>query len=418
MKVKRLAKELAQEIAELPIIDAHEHLPTEDEYLAHRYSGPNLFAGGYIWHDLESAGMDPAFKATLREGGDRPVDSWWPRIAPYWRNVRYTSYARALRITVRDLWGIRKINNATIHDIADHVRTDNTPGLYARIMAKCHAEMAITYVDQATFPHDPLLRGITTLEKVSAFTLSGIDTLGQRWGQPVRSLDDAIEAVQSLLRADAARGAVGFKMISAHHAPPNLQKASEQLQTIQSGVLNTDTSALRDALFDRALDVAAELDLPVAIHTGYWGDFRENDAKHLLSFALRRRDVRFDMFHLGMPMIRDAILIGKSLPNVTINLTWCPVISQLQTARALDEILDMVPLNKVIAFGGDYRVAVQKSYGHLVLAREAIAGALARAVKAGSFGHSEALRIARMWFYENPVRVYGLHPADQVSGAE
>jgi len=144
------------------------------------------------------------------------------------------------------------------------------------------------------------------------------------------------------------------------------------------------------------------------MYPGYWGDFRLNDAKHLLSFALRRRDVRFDMFHLGMPMVRDAILIGKSLPNITMNLTWCPVISQLQTARALDKTLDMVPLNKVFAFGGDNRVAVQKSYGHLVLAREAVSGALARAIKAGRLGRPEALRIAQMWFYDNPARAYGL----------
>ena len=30
---------------------------------------------------------------------------------------------------------------------------------------------------------------------------------------------------------------------------------------------------------------------------------------------------------------------------MTLNLTWCPVISQVQTVRALDEMLDMVPLN-------------------------------------------------------------------------
>jgi predicted TIM-barrel fold metal-dependent hydrolase len=116
--------------------------------------------------------------------------------------------------------------------------------------------------------------------------------------------------------------------------------------------------------------------------------------------------VRFDVFHLGMPMIRDAILIGKSYPNVTLNLTWCPLISQVQTCRALDEIIDLVPLNKVIAFGGDYRAAVQKVWGHLVMARECVATALANRIEAGSFDRAEALRIARMWFHDNPARIY------------
>ncbi len=107
-------------------------------------------------------------------------------------------------------------------------------------------------------------------------------------------------------------------------------------------------------------------------------------------------------------MVRDAILIGKNLLNVTPNLAWCPVVSQLQTVQAMEEIVDQVPLTKVIAFGGDYRVAVQKVYGHLVMAREAAAAALARRVDDSDFDWEEALRIARLWFFDNPARIYGL----------
>jgi predicted TIM-barrel fold metal-dependent hydrolase len=79
------------------------------------------------------------------------------------------------------------------------------------------------------------------------------------------------------------------------------------------------SSVVRELLFDKYLDVAAEADVPVTVHTGYGGDFRELDPKHLLPFARGRQDVRFDLFHLGMPMIRDAIMIAKNLPNVTLN---------------------------------------------------------------------------------------------------
>jgi predicted TIM-barrel fold metal-dependent hydrolase len=165
---------------------------------------------------------------------------------------------------------------------------------------------------------------------------------------------------------------------------------------------------LRDYLFDKGLDIAAKADLPVAVHTGYWGDFRRLDPKFMLGFAARRRDVRFDLFHLGMPMIRDAILIGKNLPNVTLNLCWCPVISQVQTTRALDEMVDLVPSNKIIAYGADYRVAVHKAYGHLVMARECVAAALAHRIDAGDFDRAEALRLARLWLHDNAMRIYRL----------
>ena len=134
MKLTPTARELYDEIAELTIIDAHEHLPSEADYLAGQYCGPNAFASGYIWHDLESAGLDPAFKATLREPGERLVDDWWPKLRPHWSAIRHTSYSRALRITAKDLWGIDEINDETIHTLAERVRADNTPGLYQRVL--------------------------------------------------------------------------------------------------------------------------------------------------------------------------------------------------------------------------------------------------------------------------------------------
>ena len=68
MKLSNTAQDLYDEIAQFTIIDAHEHLPSEADYLSHGYCGPNMFAGGYVQHDLESAGMSPVFKATLRDG--------------------------------------------------------------------------------------------------------------------------------------------------------------------------------------------------------------------------------------------------------------------------------------------------------------------------------------------------------------
>jgi len=410
MKLSALAQSLYEEMAGLTVIDAHEHLPPEKEYIGFEYSGPNLFAGGYIWHDLESAGLSPEFKATMREGGYRPVDDWWPEIRPHWEHVRHGSYARALRITVRDVFGLPDINDSTIAALADAVQADNRPGLYRRIMQeRCGIRTAITCIDQPAFPEDTALVGITNLEK-SAGSPAGIaETLAKRTGRQVRTLDDAVEVGQSLLRSELAQGAVGFKIRVAAHGPPDPHTAETEWEKALLNPSSTaDSPAVGDLLFDRFLDVAAAADVPVAVHTGYWGDFRELDPKHMFSFAARRRDVRFDMFHLGMPMIRDAILIGKTLPNVTLNLTWCPVISQEQTVQALDEIIDLVPLNKIIAFGGDYRVAVQKVYGHLVLAREAVAAALAKRVEADDLDREEALRIAGMWFGDNPVRIYGL----------
>jgi uncharacterized protein len=415
MQLSQLGRALYDEIAELTVIDAHEHLPAEAEYLSFGYCGPNMFAGGYIWHDLESAGLSPAFKATMRDGGYRPVEQWWPPMRPYWEWIKNTSYARALRITARDLYGLPALAASPTHAFAERVRPDTPPGLYRRILQeRCRIRYSLTNVDQAGFPDDPGLRGLTMLNKgdpsrelLPASEL--LANLDRRAARELGSPAEAAAALQGLLRHDIAQGAVGLKMIVKDYGAPDPAAADRAWRRARLGLAGRDEAiALRDFLFDRALDVAAEAGVPVAVHTGYWGDFRDLDPKHLLAFARRRGDVHFDMFHLGMPMVRDAALIGKTLPNVTLNLTWCPVISQLQTQRTLDEMIDLVPLNKIIAFGGDYRASVQKVYGHLVMAREVVAAALAERVEAGDFDREYALYVAKLWFYENPCRVYRL----------
>ena len=70
--------------------------------------------------------------------------------------------------------------------------------------------------------------------------------------------------------------------------------------------------------------------------------------------------------------------------------------------------MDLVPVNKIIGFGGDYNIPVEKVYGHLVMAREDIARTLAGRVSRGLMNRTEALDIARMWFYDNPRELYRL----------
>lgn len=407
MKLSKLARDLYEEIAELPVIDAHQHLPAEAEYLGFQYCGPNMFAGGYIQHDLESAGMSPAFKATMRQGGGRPVDEWWPQIKPHWENVRHTSYSRALRITARDLFGLDRIDDSTIAALSERVKADNTPGLYRRILQEqCGARLSITCVEQTDFPDDPGLRGLS-MRMMRVFGAPVRQTAEAAGGEP-GSLEEFGAALQDALRRDHAAKAVGFKIRVFPFGPPDPAAAAAFGVARESDQPVAQYPALRDYLFRKGLETAAELGIPVAVHTGYWGDFRQLDPKFMLGVAPQHPEVHFDVFHLGMPMIRDACLIGKSCPNVSLNLTWCPIISQVQTRRALDEILDLVPVNKVIAFGGDYRASVQKTWGHLVMARECVAAALATRLEGGEMDRAEAMRIAALWFHDNAARIYDL----------
>jgi predicted TIM-barrel fold metal-dependent hydrolase len=126
----------------------------------------------------------------------------------------------------------------------------------------------------------------------------------------------------------------------------------------------------------------------------------------MLSVAPAHPNTKFDLYHLGMPMVRDTIVIAKNYPNVYLNLCWTHIISQAQTCSGIDELLDQVPVNKVLAFGGDYGRPVEKVVGHLHMAREDYAGVFGARIDAGMMSFGDAMGILRLWFWENPLRLY------------
>ena len=149
----------------------------------------------------------------------------------------------------------------------------------------------------------------------------------------------------------------------------------------------------------------------MVIHTGYQAglgnDIRNARATLLWGLLKSYPQARFDLFHGSFPYTGDMTVLGKYFPNVVLNLCFMHILSPAVSRRALAEWLDAVPVTKIFAFGGDYDV-VEKVYGHLELARAAVAEVLAGKVETGRMTESEALHVARLLFYENPKRWYRL----------
>jgi predicted TIM-barrel fold metal-dependent hydrolase len=122
----------------------------------------------------------------------------------------------------------------------------------------------------------------------------------------------------------------------------------------------------------------------------------------------RHPKTRFDLYHLGYPWMRESLMLGKGFANVWLNFCWTHVISQRFAMDGLDEAIDLIPMNKIIAFGGDYHLPVEKVYGHLVMAREDIARVLARRIERKQMTEDQAIGLARKWLWDNPVELYRL----------
>jgi len=402
-----VAGKLAQAMSEWEIVDAHEHLPPEKDRVDAEVDVFTLFSH-YTHDDLLAAGMSQQQYESLFNH-DIPLERRWEIFQPYWRQIRHTSYARAALIAAEHFYGAADISDKTCADLSAAMKEANTPGIYERVLADaCGIRVALTQCGRTDLDSPllvPLMPMLYELETWEAIRTTQHDPAAE-----VKTLDDLIAAMERYIIRVKSEGAVGLKTRSNPCGIPDRAAARESFESLRTGKADRlpAFNPLRDYLVDRAIAFATEQELVIAVHTGYWGDFRQLDPLHIIPILQRHPDGRFDIYHAGFPWVREALMLGKGFPNVWLNFCWTHIISQEFAVRALDEALDLIPANKILAFGGDYGRPVEKVYGHLVMAREDVARALAKRVQAGRMSEHEALETARKWFWHNPIELYRL----------
>ncbi len=99
-------------------------------------------------------------------------------------------------------------------------------------------------------------------------------------------------------------------------------------------------------------------------------------------------------------------MMCKGYDNVWLNLAWTHIISQKMSINAMEEIIDTLPLNKILGFSGDYKIPVENVYGHLEMARENIAKILSGQIIDGKMTENDTIYIASLWLNKNPKDIY------------
>lgn len=407
MSFTALENRLLEALAGLEIIDCHEHLGPEKNRLAMPVDVFTLFSH-YTRGDLAVAGMSDAdYQALFNQ--DIPLERRWAIFKPHWEQIRWGSYARAALLAAERFYGFSTIDDHTYQPLSAAMQEANQPGLYERVLRDaCKIRTALTQcgsTDLGTPLLTPVMPMVYEMETWSALAHPPFEP-----ETTVRSLDDYLDSMRRYVIRVQAEGAVGLKMVSNPYQSPNRQEAQEAFERLRRGTESRlpVPNPLRDYVVDQTIAFAASRDLVIAVHTGYWGDFRTLDPLHIIPLLQRHPQARFDVYHLGYPWVREALMLGKGFPNVWLNLCWTHIISQRFVVWALDEAIDLLPMNKLLAFGGDYGVPVEKVYGHLVMAREDIAEVLARRITAGQMTEEQALELARKWFWDNPRQLYRL----------
>ena len=169
-----------------------------------------------------------------------------------------------------------------------------------------------------------------------------------------------------------------------------------------------DVKTFQDYLFFQICQMAAELDLPVQIHTGMGQGHRTNAA--YLQPAIRNfPGTRFVLLHCSYPWIQDVSMLVDKYPNVFPDLSMLPLISTGSGTTMLHELIERATLDRI--FWGCDTWTAEESFGALLAFRYVLALTLADKVIAGYFTRADALLIIDAILFENPKRFYKLASA-------
>jgi glucuronate isomerase len=421
-----LLRSLANTIDRMAIVNTHEHILAEADRLK-APPDPFLLVGHYLINDLVAAGL-PADDAVKLADATAPIEARFALFEPWWKAARFTGYAEAFRIALRDLYGVDEISVRGFEQVREQM-ANLRPGFYKEVLQR-RGNIAYSVLDDywngEPMRPDPDLfvlarkfdwfvaprsrRDLTRMEEVTGVTVTSLAGLKRAMEKRIeQNLAVGMVTIKSTIAyqrslefhpATEADAAKAFAMLAARQTPPpsSVREATDR-----------PLRALEDHMFHHLLDLAAQKRLPFQIHTGIQagnGNHLPNSRPSLLSEAIRMHpDVPFDLFHIGYPWFGEVVALAKMFPNVTVDFCWAWILSPATARRALTELLDAVPFTKIMGFGGDYRY-VELSYGHSRIARANIARALAELVEGRTLQESEAAEIAEAILVKNPSRLF------------
>lgn len=423
-----LQTDLLEAFAQIPLVNTHEHIIPEEERTSSRVDFFTL-AGHYAINDVISAGLAGDDLSVVRNP-DAPAEQRWRAFELHWQSARLTGYGQALRIAIQDIYGVDQISGTTLPEINRRIEAANQPGLYEEILVR-RSNIAYSVLDDywnaAPVRPDPRffvcarkfdrfvapqsvadIRNLEELTDVSITDLAGLKRAMETSFQ--QSLDIGMVTVKSTL---AYNREIRYAEVSERDAESSLQSllgASRTPPAAFRSRVERPFRALEDHMFHHLIGLAAAHGVPVQIHTGLHagnGNFIENSKPtHLTNLFFLFPRVQFDLFHMSYPYQGEAAAIAKVFPNVHIDLCWAHIISPSASRRALHEMLDTVPSNKIFGYGGDYRYP-ELSYAHAKMARRNIAQVLAEKVSEGSCSGEEALELGRKLLHDNPDALFG-----------
>jgi len=212
------------------------------------------------------------------------------------------------------------------------------------------------------------------------------------------------------------RGCVAFKTVIAYRPGLAVHPVSEgEARAAYESRADVDIDSqkvVRDYLFNVTARVAAELGVPLTIHTGFTGmtqPWSYGDPTSLIP-ALTQPDVSdttFVLLHGGYPWGGAAGYMAAHHPNIYVDLSEVIPSTSIGIEKHFEEVLEFAPLGKVMLGSDGLAIPEMHGYG-LTMATRALGNILDRLLVAGVLRPEHAERYAGLICHGTAERLYGL----------
>lgn len=401
--------DLSRYIHETRLIDTHEHLRFEEDWVD---DGPDVLQdlfGNYVPADLVVAGASQEDVDALLDRGKGDVADRFERVRKPWEAVQHTGYGEAVRILANDVYGMPEITAdglataqaenerlrapgqrlSLLRDRAglDHVQTDN-------FVWACEPDVS----GPDFFLYDISWVGFCNAEVP-------VEEIERETGIAVGSLASLREAMAAIF-AKYAPHAIAVKAQHAYSRTLRWEERSDAdaaaaLEIVLRDPADVPAAAalcLGDWGWARGVELSIEHNLPFKIHTGYYAGHSRMPVDRIKSGNLcgllaRYLDARFVLMHIAYPYSHELIAIAKHYPNVWVDLCWAWSIDPFSSCDFVRRFIHAVPINKLFAFGGDTGWPTS-AYAYAVQARRWLARALEGEVNDGLLTEKQAMDVA------------------------
>jgi len=418
-----LYQRILTELNAVSVIDCHEHLQRESELP----QGADIHIGRFFIHyancDLVSAGMPVQDMTHVQTDPNLSPRERFRFIAPWYRKAWNTGYCEAVRIAIRDLYGFEDLTEESVEPLTEAMCSAIRPGYTRQVFDRAGIDLAMNNPFGPNLVYNPdfgrdCFRCDMTADSLTEFPILRI---AEETGIDILCLDDYLKAIDWYFERYASQASalkVGraydrslyFEDVPKSAAEPifNRINAASMLNQ-QPG--RAEIQTLEDFILHYLCRKCGEYGLRMKFHTGLqegYGNLITNSRAALMAnLFLKYPKTGFDIYHISYPYQDELATLAKNFANVTVDFCWMWIINPAAGRRALSEMLDAVPANKLHGFGGDF-IFVEGTYAHVKMARREIARVLCEKVEERRFSEDYALEVGRMLLRQNALDNFNL----------